>query len=104
ERRAFCPLLFADPTQQPLALRPPYDRLSQRLGDSSDWSLLQQEDLTEPRYLANWRHDFDQVLLVDPQAPVPSVAGLTPLRTGSFAALYRIEPKSLTGHVAAPPL
>jgi hypothetical protein len=94
ERRAFCPLLFADPAQQPLSLRPPYDRLSQRLGDSSNWPLLQQDDLPAPGYLVDWRKNFDHVLLVDAPQPAPSLAGLTPVRTGSYAVLYRIGPKS----------
>lgn len=93
ERRAFWPLLFADPAQQPLAVRPPYDRLAQPLAEPLDWPLLERDDLSAAGY-ANWRKNFDYVLLVDAPQPAPSLAGLTPVRAGRYAVLYRIEPTS----------
>lgn len=91
ERRAFWPLLFADPAQQPVAVRPPYDRLTQPLGEPLDWAVLQQEGRSAPHYFDDWREDFDNVLLIDAPASPPSLTGLTLLRSGSFAVLYRIE-------------
>ena len=95
ERRAFWPLLFADASQQPLIVRPPYDRLAQPLGgETVDWALLQQplsaETLAEIPYLKNWRDDFDDVLLIDPPQPVAPPPGLVPLYAGHYAQAWRI--------------
>ena len=95
ERRAFWPLLFADPGQQPLMVRPPYDALAEpSLRDTVDWSLLFKpptaETLFLARYMKNWRGDFDYVLLIDPPAAGPLPAGLTLVRGQGIAALYRI--------------
>lgn len=65
ERRAFWPLLFADPSQQPIAVRPPYDRLAQRLGEPPDARLLE-----APGALAGWRTRWDAVLVLGHGGPV----------------------------------
>jgi hypothetical protein len=70
ERRAFWPLLFADPTQQPLAVRRPYDRIASPLGEPPDYRLLakpelDRDDLVRVPYLGDWRADFDYILLID---------------------------------------
>ncbi len=94
ERRAFWPLMFADPAQQPLAVKPPYDRIAQPLGEPVDWPLLQQDqfslvDLATARYLADWRNNFDYVLLIDPSAPLPPPRGLASVAANGYAVLYR---------------
>jgi hypothetical protein len=94
ERRAFWPLLFADPGQQPVVVRPPYDRMSQTLGSSAPWEALfaarpSPLALAEYPYLQDWRARFDFVLLAGPpQARAP--AGLTLVRAGEAISLYRI--------------
>ena len=95
ERRAFWPLLFADPGQQPLMVRPPYDAIAEpSLSETVDWPLLDRpptaETLALAAYLQNWRGDFDYVLLIDPPASGPVPAGLTLVQGGGIAALYRI--------------
>jgi hypothetical protein len=93
ERRAFWPLMFADPTQQPLAVKPPYDRIAQPLGEPVDWPLLLQDsfsasDLAAARYLPEWRTNFDHVLLIDPPTPLQPPRGLTPRASSPYAVLY----------------
>jgi hypothetical protein len=94
ERRAFWPLLFADASQQPLIVRPPYDRIAQPLGETLEWASLQQplsaQTLAQTPYLKNWRGDFDDVLLIDPPEPIAPLPGLVPLYAGQYARLWRI--------------
>ena len=75
ERRAFWPLMFADPTQQPLEARAPHAGISQPIAEPVEWSVLSQDHFSDDtlgnaRYLTNWRANFDQVLLIDPSPPV----------------------------------
>jgi len=97
ERRAFWPLLFADPNQQPLAVKPPYQRIAQSSNPATaPWRLLFNDPpSTGARanypWLAHWRADFDYVLLMGPKSPpgrTPS--GLVLVRAGEAASLYRI--------------
>jgi hypothetical protein len=94
ERRAFWPLLFADPGQQPIVVRPPYDRMSQTLGSPAPWEALfaarpTPAALAAYPYLQDWRGRFDFVLLAGPpQARAP--AGLALVRAGEAISLYRI--------------
>ncbi len=95
ERRAFWPLLFADPAQQPLMVRPPYDEIAEpSLSETVDWTLLDKpptaETLALAAYLQDWRGNFDYVLLIDPPAAGPLPAGLTLVHGRGIAALYRI--------------
>lgn len=97
ERRAFWPLMFADPSQQPLAVKPPYDRIAHPLGEPVDWPLLHHDsfsaaDLAAARYLPDWRRNFDHVLLIDPPVPLQPPRGLVPVIANSYAVLYRIAP------------
>lgn len=97
ERRAFWPLLFADASQQPLVVKPPYDRSAHPLSDLVHWSMLDKEpdpDVVRvlARYLPGWRTKFDDVLLLAPTAKMQPITGLTPLHESAFATLYRIEP------------
>lgn len=96
DRRAFWPLLFADPAQQPVSLLPPFDRMSHPLTEPVDWKVLANatfsaETLRWSRYLIDWRADFDYVLLIDPKPGFQAVEKLSPLHDGEFAKLYRID-------------
>jgi hypothetical protein len=96
ERKAFYPLLFADPAQQPLTIKPPFDRLAQPLGELANWQwlaakTLPPEALQRARYLEHWQRDFDYVLLIDAPASVQSHPALRPLYRGSYVQLYRIN-------------
>lgn len=95
ERRAFWPLMFADPAQQPLAVKPPYDGIAHPLGEPVDWPLLRQDsfstaDLAAARYLPDWRRTFDHVLLIDPPMPLLPPRALAPVTANTYAVLYRI--------------
>jgi hypothetical protein len=97
EQRAFWPLLFADPAQQPMEVTPESKPLSQSPGGPVDFALLTETSLSpttlkQAPYLKNWRADFDAVLLIDPPAVLPSTPeGLTPVHAAPFAVLYRIQ-------------
>ena len=96
ERHAFWPLLFADPGQQPLVVRPPYDRISQPLGNAAPWNDLFADPSTGAQvahvpYLAGWRRRFDYVLLLGPKAAGPTPAGLSLVRAGDATSLYKIN-------------
>jgi hypothetical protein len=94
ERRAFWPLLFADPSQQPVVVRPPFDRLAQSLGWSAPWNELFDQpptpaDLAQLSYLADWRARYDYVLLVGPP-PARTPPGLVLVRGADGVSLYRV--------------
>jgi hypothetical protein len=97
ERHAFWPLLFADPNQQPVAVRPPYDQLAAPLGWSTPWRNLFEAPATpaevlEYPYLRDWRARYDYVLVVGPRPPAtPTPAALTLIRAGDESSLYRID-------------
>ncbi|MEN3349414.1 MAG: hypothetical protein V7632_3049 [Bradyrhizobium sp.] len=96
ERKAFWPLLYADPAQQPVTVRPPYDRIAHPLTEPIGWSVLihepySAESIYYARYLVDWRANFDYVLLIDPPPDVGKVDRLSPLHDGDFAKLYRID-------------
>jgi hypothetical protein len=96
ERRAFWPLLFAHPAQQPIRVLPPYDKLSYPVGMPVKWQWLSDQSysilqLSVAPYLPNWRSNFDEVLLIDPPAPLPPIEGLSELHHGDYVQLYRIE-------------
>jgi hypothetical protein len=82
ERHAFWPLLFADPTQQPLAVRPPYDRIAFPLGEPADYRLLAKpvlaaDDFVGAPYLRDWWSNFDYVLIIN-AAPAKDLRTLRP--------------------------
>jgi hypothetical protein len=96
ERRAFWPLLFAHPAQQPIKVLPPYDKLSYPVGMPVKWQWLSDQSysilqLSVAPYLPHWRSNFDEVLLIDPPVPLPPIAGLSTLYHGAYAQRYRIE-------------
>jgi hypothetical protein len=95
ERRAFWPLLFANPAQQPLIVKPPFDQIAQPLSEPVEWQLLGEESysaetLRSVRYLSHWRENFDNVLLIDPVDFAPTPRGLLPAYLGPYAQLFRI--------------
>jgi hypothetical protein len=104
EQRAFWPLLFADPRQQPLRVKPPYDRIAQPSNPATaPWRYLV-DDRAPARptgrfaWLADWRAHFDYVLLMGPKAPPGfTPRGLELVRAGETASLYRIIRGPLTG-------
>jgi hypothetical protein len=95
ERRAFWPHLFANPSQQPLAVRPPYDRIAEPSGDAPKWEWLRSTPFsdslaTSQPHLVRWRDQFDYVLLIDrPPSPRPP-GNFIPVHLGSYAALWRL--------------
>ena len=96
ERHAFWPLLFADSTQQPLIVKPPFDQIAQPLSEPVEWPLLGEESysaetLRSARYLSHWRASFDNVLLIDPVPSAGTPRGLLPAYRGPYAQLFRIE-------------
>lgn len=99
ERRAFWPLLFANPSQQPVAVRAPYRDIAFQLGTPPDYHALLAPtalDLVKAPYLADWQNRFDDVLVLDAEA-VPDLSRLLPgtlqrVNEDGFAALYRIIP------------
>jgi hypothetical protein len=97
ERHAFWPLLFADPAQQPLTVKPPFDQIAQPLSEPVEWPLLAEENfpaqtLRNAGYLSHWRASFDNVLLIDPVTPVSMPRGLSPIYRGPYAQLFRVDP------------
>jgi hypothetical protein len=88
--------LFADPSQQPVVVRPPYDRMADPLFRPVPWRRLADDpptgaDLADYRYLAQWRSQFDYVLLAGPPPAGPLPAGLSLIRAGEAASLYRVR-------------
>ncbi len=99
ERKAFWPMLFTMQTKQPLRVLAPYDRIAVPQGKPPDIGLLADPSHVRPEdeadYLADWRRDFDYVLLLDPLA-AGTAAGVLPdrltlLRANAMAALYRVR-------------
>lgn len=99
ERRAFWPLLFANPAQQPIMVQPAFKAISTQTGFPPDYRSL----LTTPAtraldnapYLKGWQSTFDDVLVLDAEG-VPNLAValpnvLTAVSNTGFAALYRIH-------------
>ncbi len=70
ERQAFWPLLFTSPNKQPLRVLPPYDRIAVSEGAPPDYRWLAtgtpDDALPFVPYMADWRHDFDYVLMLNP--------------------------------------
>jgi hypothetical protein len=91
-RDAFVPTLFAFPTQQPVALRPSYRALADRLPPERLWSALvtghSPLDSGERDALA----DFDVVAILGRTAfTLPPIAGLAPIAVTPRFALLRVE-------------
>jgi hypothetical protein len=99
ERRAFFPYLFTVAAKQPLAVRPPFNRLSVPEGQPPDWRSLvlgySVNPLVPAPYLRDWWRNYDDVLLLnaggagDLTRYLPD--RLTLLAATDVAALFRIR-------------
>jgi hypothetical protein len=91
EHGAFWPLLFANPAQQPIRLRPGYATLAQQAHDVPSHAAL----VADPDRGAGALRDFDFVLMLDAGADaelaqfVPRC--LTLMARTDFAALFRVR-------------
>jgi hypothetical protein len=91
ERGAFWPVLFANPAQQPIALRPAYARLAREGHDIPSHAELVADPARGTAALA----DFDYVLMLEagadanPRGFVPQY--LEPMSQTDFAALFRVR-------------
>ncbi len=91
ERRAFWPILFANPAQQPIRLRPAYERLAREAHDIPPHAAL----VTDPDRGSAALGHFDFVLMLEAGAD-PNPEGFVPrcvalLSRTDFAALYRVR-------------
>jgi hypothetical protein len=98
EQRAFWPLLFADPSQHPVIVQPPYAAIAGE-GDPPELEALivehQVNSIYPAPYLENWQDKFDFVLLINAGA-VDDVEHFLPdklqlLNRSRFAALFRVR-------------
>jgi len=93
ERGAFWPVLFANPAQQPIRLRPAYAKLAQQ---AHDIDIPSHADLVaDPGQGKSALRDFDFVLMLEAGAD-PALADFVPkcltLLSGTdFAALFRVQ-------------
>jgi hypothetical protein len=108
ERHAFWPMVFANPSQQPLRVLPPYEALAEPAGYLPDYKLLDPAAETPPAitrqpYLADWQDRFDYVLLLlaDGAGELPAFARerLELVTHTPMAALYRVRtPQRVAAH------
>lgn len=100
ERRAFWPYLFTT-AKQPLAVRPPFDRISLPQGMAPSFHELEgppAPDLYRLPYLIDWERHFDYVLLLNSGAAgdltryIPDHLRL--LARTDIAAVFRIRPSA----------
>jgi hypothetical protein len=100
ERRAFYPLIFADVNQHPLRVARAYEQLSDPSGVPPSLLLLGIDPipsltLEQFPYLADWRRQFDYVLVLN-ASQAGDLRGFLPeslvlLRETPIAALFRIR-------------
>jgi hypothetical protein len=91
ERGAFWPVLFANPAQQPIRLRPDYARLASEAHDIPSHAAL----LADPERRSASLRNFDFVLMLEAGADA-DLAGFVPeclmlLSSTDFAALFRVR-------------
>jgi hypothetical protein len=91
ERGAFWPLLFANPAQQPIRLRPAYARLAREVYDIPSHAEL----VADPARGCTVLRDFDFVLMLEAGAD-PALSGFVPncltvVSRTDFAALFRVR-------------
>lgn len=101
ERHAFWPMVFTNPSQQPLRVLPPYDALAQPAGYLPDYRMLDPAAEPPPNlgrqpYLTDWPDHFDYVLLLlaggAGELPAYARARLELVNRTPMAALYRVRP------------
>jgi hypothetical protein len=93
ERRAFSPLVFSDPAQQPIRVRQPYQALAAGVGEPPDYHILADRQLPASEiakfpYLAHWSEDFDFVLIMNSDG-APALPAL--LESGRMAKELQIQ-------------
>jgi hypothetical protein len=91
ERGAFWPVLFANPAQQPIELRPAYAQLAREGHDIPSHADL----VADPDSGSAALRDFDFVLMLEAGAD-PNLPGFVPrylelMSHTDFAALYRVR-------------
>ena len=110
ERHAFWPFLFADPTQQPIRLLPPFRELAEQTRNIPNARQLNGRGLTSADLAAfpiatRWECCYDHVLLLHAGAlPGFSTPRLVLERGGAYAALYRVRTDPRTMASAPRPL
>jgi hypothetical protein len=103
ERGAFWPLLFANPAQQPIRLRPAYERLARE-----EFEIPSHADLVaDPDRGSAAFRDFDFVLMLEADAD-PDLRGFVPrclalVSWTDFAALFRVRRDSGACVTVPPP-
>jgi hypothetical protein len=91
ERKAFAPVLFVNPAQQPIRLRPTYERLDREARAIPPHAAL----VANPDIGSEALRDFDFVLMLEAGAD-PDLAGFVPrclalVSRTDFAALFRVR-------------
>lgn len=95
-RDGFYPCFFANPRQQPVLLKPPYDALAARYDDTAFFP-----DALTPEAFRTGRNPFDETLLAhydymlivrEKLFPVPLPSNLVPVYRGTDFRLFKIEP------------
>lgn len=86
ERGAFWPVLFANPAQQPIRLRPDYAALARTAHFLPSHAKL----VAEPERAAEGLRAFDYVLLMEAGAAGDLPGCLTPMKRTEFVALFRV--------------
>src|SRR5208283_158036 len=69
ERKVFWPFLFADPSQQPIRVLAPYDKIAAGKYPTVSYQVLtapplSQEVLAKAPYLLDWLNNFDFVVVI----------------------------------------
>ena len=83
-RAAFVPTLFAYPAQQPIALKPPYDRLAAAASPFELWAAFMTGDATVKNRVSKVLADYDAIVLLArkpftvPEQPCLKPAGVSP--------------------------
>lgn len=90
-RQAFVPTLFAYPTQQPIALRPPWQALANALPPAALWAAFAERKPLDPAERAALDH-FDYIVFLDRKPfELRDKAGLTPAFIAPRFQLYRLR-------------
>ncbi len=107
DRRAFWPNIFADASQQPIAVKEPYRELQavrSALPNYVDLTRRQfaEDELEHFPFLAEWQQKFDFVLLLNAEG-VPNLSQFLPDRlrvvdSRGIAALFEVRKADRSGH------
>jgi hypothetical protein len=90
-RDVFVPTLFANPTQQPVAMRPHYRTLAGQLGEQQLWRALMEGTPLDASACAVLG-EYDFVIFVGPRPfTVPQASGVIPIITTRRFVLARLD-------------